>query len=110
MERRDFIQQVLAGLAALSIPDALATEYPEPMPGFDASRQYGQAIICYLEDPMFFAPEVMRMARKVLPRGTPFTLVVKNPAGEGDIYDECSSIAWKYSPRLRYGDVGVFRA
>lgn len=115
MDRRDFIQSVLAAAALMGAAprnSEAADEFAGDFSWFNKSKKYGRFILVYGEDPFIAAQTIMANAREFLPSGTPFTISTMNYAPNREIPEIHSAIAWKYSPGLwgRVGTQGVFIA
>ena len=109
MNRREFLTAVSTALASFAIPTIGDSEVIEGAfdNSFNPEFSYGQFVFVSGNDPFIAAKEIMRSARSVLPKGTPFMLLAKQP---DDLWDGDSSLAWKYTPRLKFGDMGIFIA
>lgn len=107
MIRRDFLKAVSAALASIAVP---VSEYVGETSdvGFNPAYQYGNYVITS-GDPSLAAKTLLENARQSLPKGTPFTLFVKESHDE-EVYEDWAAVGWRYSKKLRIGDAGVFVA
>lgn len=102
MNRRDFIAAVMAGTAASAIPcGEWLPDLPE-IPGFDPTKQWGN-FLTFDETSEVPLEEIVDVvigeARRFLPKGTHFSVLIREPVLGADPFARIGTVAWKYDPR-----------